>query len=93
MANYANNFFEEYASEDRLKEVMLCQNPVLYNLDNVKKIGDFLRDILKVKHKTNEQNIGNVFEKLQRKTVDVKGPLSKLWNILEGAKWAEKDAV
>ena len=32
-------------------------------------------------------------EKLQRKTVDVMGPLSKLWNILEGAKGAEEDAV
>ena len=48
---------------------------------------------MKEKHKTNEQIIENVLEKLQRKTVDVMGPLSKLWNILEGAKGAEKDAV
>ena len=32
-------------------------------------------------------------EKLQQKTVDVMGPLSKLWNILEAAKAAEEDAV
>ena len=32
-------------------------------------------------------------EKLQQKTVDVMGSLSKLWNILEGAKATEEDAV
>ena len=78
MANYANKYFEEYVPEDSLKEVILCQNPVPDNLDNVKKLDDFLRDILKEKRKTDEQNIENVLEKLQRKTVDVMGPLSKL---------------
>ena len=38
----------------------MFQNPVLDNLDNVKKLDDFLRDILKEKRKTNEQNIENV---------------------------------
>ena len=52
--------------------------PKADNLDNVKKLDDFLREILKEKRKRNEQNIENVLEKLQRKTVDVVGPLSKL---------------
>ena len=56
-ANYANKYFEEYVPEDSLKEVILCQNPVPDNLDNVKKLDDFLKDILKEKRKTNEQNI------------------------------------
>ena len=64
MVNYANKYFEEYFPEDSLKEVILCQNPVPGNLDNVKKLDDFLRDILKEKRKTNEQNIENVLEKL-----------------------------
>ena len=93
MANYANKYFEEYVPEDSLKEAILCQNPVPDNLDNVKKLDNFLRDILKEKRKINEQNIENVLEMLQRKTVDVMGPLSKLWNILERAKEAEEDAV
>ena len=76
-----------------MKEAILCQNLVPNNLDNVKKLDDFLRDILKEKRKTNKQNIENVLEKLQRKTVDLMGPLLKLWNILEGAKGAEEDAV
>ena len=93
MANYANKYFEDYVPEDSLKEAILCQNPVPDNLDNVKKLDDFLRDILKEKRKTNEQNIENVLEKLQQKTVDMMDPLSRLWNILETAKGAEEDAV
>ena len=42
MANYANKYFEEYVPEDSLKEPILCQNPVPNNLDNVKKLDDFL---------------------------------------------------
>ena len=84
MANYANKNFEEYIPEHSLKEAILRQNPVPDNLDNVKKLGDFLRDILKEERKTNKQNIENVLEKLQRKTVDVVDSLLKLWNILEG---------
>ena len=93
MANYTNKYFKEYLPEDSLKEATLCQNSVPDNLDNVRKLDNFLRDILKEKRKTNEQNFKKVLEKLQRKTVDVTGPLSKLWNILEGAKRAEEDAV
>ena len=41
--------------------------PKADNLDNVKKLDDFLREILKEKRKTNEQNIENVLENLQKK--------------------------
>ena len=90
MANSANKYFEERGSEDSLKETILCQNPVPDNLDNFEELDNFLRDILNEKRRINEQNIENVLEKLQRKTVDMMGPLSKLWNILEGAKGSEK---
>ena len=56
------------------------------NMDTVKKLDDFLKDLLKEKKKTNEQNLENFFENLQNKTRDVMGPLVKLWKILEDAK-------
>ena len=61
------------------------------NIDNVKKLDYFLKDILKERRKTNEQNMENVLEKFQRKTVDVMGRLSKLWSILERVKGAGED--
>ena len=54
MANYANKYSEEYVPEDNFKEAILCQNPIPDDLDNVKKLGDFSRDILKEKCKTNK---------------------------------------
>ena len=63
------------------------------NVDAVKKLDDFLKDLLKEKKKTNEQNIENIFEKLQNKTRDVMGLLAKLWKFLEDTKQAEDEVV
>ena len=65
MANYVSKYFEECFPENSLKEALLCQNPVPDNLDNVMKLDNFLRSILKEKHKINKQNIENVLEKLK----------------------------
>ena len=43
------------------------------------------------KKKTNEQNLENVFEKLQNKTRDVMDQPEKLWKILEDDKQAENE--
>ena len=93
MANYANKYFKEYVLRESLKAAILSQKSVSDNPYNVKKLGTFLRDILKEKHEMNEQNMENVSEKLQRKTLNLMSPLSKIWNILEGAKRAEQDSL
>ena len=93
MASYANRYFEEFIPEGDLKEAILTQSPVPKNIDTVKKLDNFLKDLLKEKKKTNEHNLENIFEKLQNKTRDVIGPLAKLWKILEDAKPAEDEAV
>ena len=63
------------------------------NMNTVKKLDDFLKDLLKENKKTNEQNLENIFEKLQNKTRDVMGPQAKLLKILEDAKQAQDEAV
>ena len=73
MASYANKYFEEFIPEENLKEANLTQSPVSENMDTVKKLDDFLKDLLIEKKKTNEQNLEKIFEKLQNKTTDVTG--------------------
>ena len=51
MAEYANTHFETYVKEADLKHQILMENPVADNLDQVKKLDDFVRDILKDKLK------------------------------------------
>ena len=93
MASYVNKYFEEFIPEGDLKEAILMQSAVPENMDTVKKLDDFFKDLLKEKKKTNEQNIKNVYDELQNKTRDVMGPLAKLWKILEDAKQAEEEAA
>ena len=47
MAEYANTHFETYVKEADLKEQIFMENPVPDNLNQVKKLDDFVRDILK----------------------------------------------
>ena len=70
MASYVNKYFEEFIPEGDLKEAILMQSPVPENMDTVKKLDDFFKDLLKEKNKTNEQNLKNVFDELQNKTRD-----------------------
>ena len=51
MAEYANTHFETYVKEADLEQQILTENPVSDNLDQVKKLDDFVRDILKDKRK------------------------------------------
>ena len=77
MGSYANKCFEEFIPEADLKEAILTQSPVPEKMDTVKKLDDFLKDLLKEKKKINKQNLENIFEKLQNKTRDVTGPLAR----------------
>ena len=58
-----------------------------------KIIRRFPKRSFKRKKETNEQNLENIFEKLQNKSRDVMGPLAKLRKVLEDAKQAKDEAV
>ena len=78
MVDYANIHFETYVKEADLKQQILTKNPVPDNLDQVKKLDDFARDILKDKRKQKNLDMDSTFEKIQSKNAYVMGPLSKL---------------
>ena len=60
------------------------------NINPVKKLDDFLLELLKQKKKTGDITIDGIFEKIQDKVTDIMGPLSKLWVMIENAN-SEKD--
>ena len=51
MANYANEQFHSYVKNTEVKEQILLTSPVLENLSKAKKLHEFVKDILKEKHK------------------------------------------
>ena len=64
MANYPNKHFEEFIPEGNLKDIISTENLVPEDLDKVKKFDNFLREILKKKHKVNEENAKSILQKI-----------------------------
>ena len=83
MASYANDNSEKYMPEKDVKEAILIKTPRPENLDPVKKLDDYLQELLKQKKRPQDIAIEYTFEKVQDKVLDIMGPLSKLWAMVE----------
>ena len=83
MASYANDNSEKYIPEKDVKEAILIKTPRPENLDLVKKLDDYLLEILKQKKRPQDIAIDYTLEKVQNKVLDIMGPLPKLWVMVE----------
>ena len=83
MASYANDNSEKYIPEKYVKEAILIKTPRPENLDPVKKLDDYLQELLKQKKRPQDIAIDNTLEKVQDKVLDIMGPQSKLWVMVE----------
>ena len=86
LASYANTQFEKYIPEKCVHDAICEVHPVPNNLDQVKKMDEFLRDLLKEKNENNSLADDEIQGKIQKRTLSVMGPLSKVWLKLENAK-------
>ena len=69
----------KYIPDNELKEKILVQNPGPTNVKAVDHLDELLREIMKDEKKSNERLFDSVLEKVQSKSRDVLGPLSKMW--------------
>ena len=86
LTSYANTQFEKYIPEKSLHDAICEVHPVPNNLNQVKKMDEFLKDLLKVKNKYNSLAIDEILGKIQKRALSVMGPLSEVWLKLENAK-------
>ena len=86
LASYANTQFEKYILEKSIHDAVCEVYPAPNNLNQVKKMDEFLRDLLKEKNKNNSLAVDEILGKTQKRTLSVMGPLSKVWLKLENAK-------
>ena len=86
LASYANTQFEKYIPGKSIHDAICEVHIVPNNLNQVKKIDEFLRDLLKKKKKNNSLAVDEILRKIQKRTISVMGPLSKVWLKLENAK-------
>ena len=93
MAEYANTHFETYVKEADLKQHILMENPIPDNLDQIKKLDDFVRDILKDEHIQKDLDMEITIEKIQSKNACIMDPLSKLWILVKEARRSNEKQI
>ena len=93
MAQYDNVNFDIYIKEADLIKAILIKNPVLENINPVKTLGDFVKDIHKDKKKQNDLDFDKVFEKIQGRNRSILGPLLKSCIAVESARLSKEDSV
>ena len=84
MADYVNHQFESFISEKNVEVNLLIQQHVPENVRGVKKLGDFVKFIMKQSTQVLTQDA--TMEKFQLKILDVLWSLSRLWKGLEDIK-------
>ena len=86
LAKYTNDHFNKFIPEKDLQESILVENPVPLNLHPPRKMDEFMRDLIFEKRAGSiEVAADSNLVKLQQKLLDVMGPLSKVWTIVEKA--------
>ena len=78
--------FEKYIPEKRIHDAICKVYLVPNNLNQVKKMDWFLKELLKEKNMNNSLVIDEIQRKILKRTLSVMGPLSKVWLKLENAK-------
>ena len=74
LASYANTQLEKYIPEKSLQDAICEVHPVPNNLNQVKKMDEFLKDLLKEKNKNSSLAINEILGKIQKRTLSVMGP-------------------
>ena len=86
LASQGNTQFEKYIPEKSLHDAICGVHLVPSNLNQVKKIEKYLKDLLKEKNKNTSLAIDEILGKIQKKALSMMIPLSKVWLKLENAK-------
>ena len=86
LAKYANDHFNVFIPEKNLKDNILIETLVPSNMQDIKKLDKFILQLVKEKRQKALLAQDMLYEKIQKKNVDVMGPLRKLLQFLEQAK-------
>ena len=71
-------------TDQRLKNKILIDNPAASNIDKPPKMDDFFKEILEEKKKRLELGMDEIIEKTKQKTLNIMGPLCRVWQTLKG---------
>ena len=77
LPSYASTQFEKYITEKTIHDAICEVHPVPNNLNRVKKMDEFLRELLKEKNKNNFLAVDEILGKIQKRILSVWVPYPK----------------
>ena len=83
LLKYADHYLKKFIPDKELKDSILTENPVPKIFMKVPSLDVFKQDTMKEERRNYELTMDLVLEKVQGKTRDVLGPLSRVWAYLQ----------
>ena len=83
----------KFVQDKNLKDSILNENPVPTNITKPRKLDDYYKELLEENRAKRELTLDSTMEKIQSKTLNTMGPLSKLWFRFEEALAQENNMV
>ena len=91
--NMRNSYLNEFVQDADIKEAILQQNPVPSNISKPRKLDDFLKELLEEGNKNHVLRVDHALEKIQQKTINIFGPLSRVWYTIDQARKSKENKV
>ena len=82
LLKYADHYLKKFIPDKELEDSILTENSLPKNFMKVLSLDVFIRDTVTEERRNHELTMDSVLEKVQGKTRDVFGPLSRVWSYL-----------
>jgi len=83
MSEYLNKLINSYIPDATIKESILDLNPVPTNIRQSFVLDEFLRELLEDNNRSKELSNDDILDKIQKRVINILGPLSCIWHNLE----------
>ena len=88
MIEYTTKRFTQYVSEKKVKELILDNYPVPQDVPGLEipTVDDYIPELFLARKADYGKHVDDTWQRVQGRVVDVMGPLSKLWSILDSVR-------
>ena len=93
MLSYILKQFLSFITDAEPEDSILKYNPIPSNVSPSAPLDEFLRGVLEENYKYSQLQEGKRLPKLQQKVLNVLGPLSKIWQKIEGSTQCKTDRI
>ena len=93
LASYPKKYLQKFFQGKNLKDSILNENPVPTNITKPRRLDEYYKELLEENRAKRDLTLDDTLEKIQSKTLNIMGPLSKLWFRFEEASAQENNMM